>query len=71
MQGTWEMYMYSKKTSKVIGLGDNTTLFDFTFVDNVAWAHVLAGENADHHNGIAGQVNYTHSTNVELGFQHY
>ena len=56
MQATWETYLFSKKFTRRMGLGDNTTLFDFTYVDNVAWAHVLAGERAELTNGIGGEV---------------
>ncbi|KAI9142112.1 3-beta hydroxysteroid dehydrogenase/isomerase family-domain-containing protein [Paraphysoderma sedebokerense] len=49
------------KLKVVIGSGDN--LFDFTYVENVAHAHVLACEKLERENGVDGKA--FHITNDE------
>ena len=56
MQGTWQMYMSAKKGMHKVLLGNNTTLFDFTHVDNIAYSHLLAAKKVDIASPVSGQV---------------
>lgn len=37
-------------------IGDNSALFDWTYVDNVAYAHILAARQVGVREGVAGEV---------------
>jgi sterol-4alpha-carboxylate 3-dehydrogenase (decarboxylating) len=39
-------------------IGDGKNLFDFTFVDNVAYAHILASDKLTLESGIGGEVQW-------------
>lgn len=55
-QATWEIYSSAKRGMHKFILGNNDTLFDFTYVDNIAHAHVLAAKNVKIGNPVSGQV---------------
>ncbi|KAI9098234.1 3-beta hydroxysteroid dehydrogenase/isomerase family-domain-containing protein [Phlyctochytrium arcticum] len=48
----------ARKGNWKVKIGDNTSLFDWTYVDNVAHAHVVAAETCGKREGVAGQVFY-------------
>jgi sterol-4alpha-carboxylate 3-dehydrogenase (decarboxylating) len=56
MQGTWQMFMSAKKGMHKVLLGNNTTLFDFTYVDNIAYSHLLAAQKLSIGSPVSGQV---------------
>ncbi|KAI9295135.1 hypothetical protein K502DRAFT_324494 [Neoconidiobolus thromboides FSU 785] len=39
-----------------ICIGDNTNLFDFTYIENAAYAHILASDKLDENDKIAGEA---------------
>ncbi len=47
MQATWEIYKSAINGMHKVMLGNNVSLFDFTYVDNIAFAHILADEKLD------------------------
>ena len=58
MQGTMAMYDAAIKGNHKFMLGSNQTLFDFTYVDNIAYAHLIAAQRMEIGNKISGQVKY-------------
>lgn len=56
MQASYGIYQAAKKGNSKFLIGDNKTLFDMTYVENCAYAHVLAADKLDEDNGTAGQV---------------
>ena len=55
-QGSLAMAQAAKRGQWRVMIGNNDNLFDMTFVDNAAYAHILAAEKVEKGNGIAGQV---------------
>ena len=39
-----------------VQIGNNTTLFDMTYVENAAYSHILAADKLKVDNGTSGQV---------------
>ncbi|KAJ3061608.1 hypothetical protein HDU98_002452 [Podochytrium sp. JEL0797] len=57
MQGVREMLAVAKTGKRKFQLGDNDVLFDYTYVDNLVEAHILAAQKLDvNGNGVAGQA---------------
>ncbi|KND04082.1 sterol-4-alpha-carboxylate 3-dehydrogenase (decarboxylating) [Spizellomyces punctatus DAOM BR117] len=52
------LYEAAKKGNWKFMIGDNSSLFDWTYVDNVSYAHILAAENLDQRPGVAGEAFY-------------
>lgn len=52
------MAQAAKKGQWRVMIGDNDNLFDMTYVDNAAHAHILAADKLNSTNGTAGQVCY-------------
>ncbi|KAI8825687.1 3-beta hydroxysteroid dehydrogenase/isomerase family-domain-containing protein [Fimicolochytrium jonesii] len=52
------LYEAAKKGNWKFMIGDNSYLFDWTYVDNVAHAHILAANVMDKRKGVAGEVFY-------------
>lgn len=50
------MYKAAKRGQTGVMLGDNSTLFDFTYVENVAHAHILAADKLTTTTDVAGEV---------------
>jgi sterol-4alpha-carboxylate 3-dehydrogenase (decarboxylating) len=50
------MAQAAKRGQWRVMIGSNDNLFDMTYVDNAAYAHILAAEKIEENNGIAGQV---------------
>jgi sterol-4alpha-carboxylate 3-dehydrogenase (decarboxylating) len=55
-QGSLAMAQAAKRGQWRVMIGSNDNLFDMTYVDNAAYAHILAAEKIEENNGIAGQV---------------
>lgn len=55
-QGSLSIVEASKRGQWRMMIGDNTNLFDMTYVDNAAYAHVLAADKLSHSNGIGGEA---------------
>ncbi|KAG0204494.1 erg26, C-3 sterol dehydrogenase [Mortierella sp. GBA30] len=55
-QGTPGFMDVVKKGQHVLQIGDNSGLFDWTYVENVAYSHVLAAEKLIPGSGVAGQA---------------
>ncbi|KAF9354261.1 erg26, C-3 sterol dehydrogenase [Mortierella sp. AD094] len=55
-QGTPGFMDVMKKGQHVLQIGDNTGLFDWTYVENVAYSHVLAAQKLLPGSGAAGQA---------------
>lgn len=55
-QGSLAMAQAAKRGQWRVMIGSNDNLFDMTYVDNAAYAHILAAEKVEKDNGIAGQV---------------
>ncbi|KAI8921912.1 3-beta hydroxysteroid dehydrogenase/isomerase family-domain-containing protein [Powellomyces hirtus] len=51
------LYDAAKKGNWKFMIGDNSTLFDWTYVDNVAQAHILAAQNI-YRPGVSGEAFY-------------
>lgn len=75
-QGSLAIVQSAKKGQSKIMIGKNENLFDLTYVDNAAYAHILAGEKMKMGTGIEGQVllllmtglfDYKRSTHLFLG----
>ncbi len=56
MQASYAIYEAAKKGNHKFLIGDNHTLFDFTYVENCAFAHYLAAEKLAPDNDTAGEV---------------
>ncbi|TPX30513.1 hypothetical protein SmJEL517_g05938 [Synchytrium microbalum] len=54
-QVSYGMVQAAKRGQTGFMLGDNSTLFDFTYVENVAHAHILAADKLEA-SGVAGEV---------------
>ncbi|KAG0354539.1 hypothetical protein BGZ54_001599 [Gamsiella multidivaricata] len=54
-QGTPGFMDVMKKGQHVLQIGDNSGLFDWTYVENVAYSHVLAAQKLLPGSGVAGQ----------------
>ena len=46
----------AKKGNHKVRLGSNATLFDYTYVENIAYAHLLAADKLAADNGSAGEA---------------
>ncbi|KAF9896289.1 erg26, C-3 sterol dehydrogenase [Lobosporangium transversale] len=55
-QGTPGFLDVMKKGQHVLQIGDNSGLFDWTYVENVAYSHVLAAQKLVPGSGVAGQA---------------
>ncbi|KAJ3098131.1 hypothetical protein HK100_005167 [Physocladia obscura] len=55
-QGLPEMIAVAKTGSRLFQLGDNVNLMDYTYVGNVADAHILAAEKLDESENVAGEA---------------
>lgn len=55
-QGTPGFMEVLKKGQHRLQIGDNSGLFDWTYVENVAYSHVLAAEKLVAGSGVPGQV---------------
>lgn len=56
MQASHSLYLAAKAGRHKFQIGDNSTLFDMTYVENCAHAHLLASDRLDASSGTAGQV---------------
>ncbi|KAJ3310945.1 hypothetical protein HDV04_004551 [Boothiomyces sp. JEL0838] len=57
-QGSFAIAESGKKGQWRLMVGNNQNLFDVTYVDNVAYAHILAADKIEWGNGIDGQAFY-------------
>ncbi|KAF9357409.1 erg26, C-3 sterol dehydrogenase [Mortierella sp. NVP85] len=55
-QGTPGFMDVMKKGQHVLQIGDNSGLFDWTYVENVAYSHILAAQKLVPGSGVAGQA---------------
>ncbi|KAJ3032879.1 hypothetical protein HDV00_007013 [Rhizophlyctis rosea] len=55
-QGCYGFLNAAKQGNYKFVLGNNETLFDYTYVENVAYAHLLAADKLSSQNGSAGQA---------------
>src|SRR5690625_2256524 len=53
----WKNYIEAGKEGKRVVIGNGKNIFDWTFVQNVAYAHILASDQIDKP-GVAGEVCY-------------
>ncbi|KAJ3145280.1 hypothetical protein HK101_002514, partial [Irineochytrium annulatum] len=56
MQGASTLIKTAKAGKTGVMIGNNSTLFDWTYVENVAYAHVLAADRLEGGNGTSGKA---------------
>ncbi|KAJ3407852.1 hypothetical protein HDV05_005244 [Chytridiales sp. JEL 0842] len=56
VQGASSMAETAKKGRTSVQIGNNTTLFDWTYVDNAAYAHILAADKLTDKSGVGGEA---------------
>ncbi|KAH9268091.1 hypothetical protein BASA84_000408 [Batrachochytrium salamandrivorans] len=56
MQGSYAMVQAAQRGQWRVMIGDNENLFDMTFVENAAYAHILAADKLALDNGVSGRV---------------
>jgi sterol-4alpha-carboxylate 3-dehydrogenase (decarboxylating) len=55
-QGSYAIVEAARKGNWRIMIGDNMNLFDLTYVDNAAYAHILAARKLEYGNGVDGEA---------------
>ncbi|KAH6569215.1 hypothetical protein BASA50_002868 [Batrachochytrium salamandrivorans] len=56
MQGSYAMVQAAQRGQWRVMIGDNENLFDMTFVENAAYAHILAADKLALDNGVSGEA---------------